>query len=139
MDEKMDRKSNGLGRLRLLAWLTVGIFAVTLAVVIGNRLSNEALAVLAGAVCGVGAAIPTSLLIVAVSQRRREETRLQQPIAPPQGVYPPVIVVAPPGGRPQWPEAWDALPSLSEPRPRQFTIVGGDASHAEAKPYERYP
>lgn len=42
---------------------------VMVLVVIGNRLSDEALAVLAGAACGVGAAIPTSLLVIAVSRR----------------------------------------------------------------------
>jgi len=50
--------------------LRVGIGIVKLAVLLGNRL-NEALAVLTGAVCGVGAAIPTSLIVVAVSQQRR--------------------------------------------------------------------
>lgn len=43
---------------------------VTLAVTLGSRLGDQALAVLAGAVCGVGAAIPTSLLIVAIITRR---------------------------------------------------------------------
>ncbi|RLC89969.1 MAG: hypothetical protein DRI77_15185 [Chloroflexi bacterium] len=55
-------------------------------------LGKQGLAMLVGAVCGVGVAIPTSLLIVAVS-RRRDERR--EPVFAPQGVYPPVIVVAP--------------------------------------------
>ena len=75
----------------------VGIaFAVTLAVIVGNQLSDEAMAVLTGAVCGVGAAIPTSLLIVAASQQRRNEKnnrRVQSPAS--QSVYPPVVIVAP--------------------------------------------
>lgn len=53
--------------------LRVGIGIVKLAVLLGNRLNDEALAVLTGAVCGVGAAIPTSLLVVAVSRRHNEE------------------------------------------------------------------
>jgi hypothetical protein len=55
--------------LKIFAGLVAMAFAVTLAAVVGRRLSDEALAVLAGAVCGVGAAIPTSLLIVAVTRR----------------------------------------------------------------------
>ena len=51
-------------------------FAVTLAVVVGNRLSDEALAVLAGAVCGVGAAIPVcSSLASAVLQPATSNAR----------------------------------------------------------------
>ena len=78
MDGTMDR-GRGWGRVRIFAGLVMMAFAVTLAVVVGRRLSDEALAVLAGAVCGVGAAIPTSLLIVAVS-RRRDERRVQPPV-----------------------------------------------------------
>jgi hypothetical protein len=98
-------------------------FAVTLAVIVSNRLSDESLAVLAGAVCGVGAAIPTSLLIVAVA-RRRDEPRVQPTM--PQGAYPPVVVVTPPGGQ-QRPNTWDAFPpALSAPMQRHFTVVGDE-------------
>jgi hypothetical protein len=77
--------------------------------------------VLAGAVCGVGAAIPTSLLIVAVS-RRRDELRPQPTTS--QAPYPPVVVVTPPGG-PQRSDAWNTLPSsLEAPIQRHFTVVG---------------
>ena len=69
MDDLRGRSSRR-NRLAIVAVLTVVAFAVTLALVIGHRLSDEALAVLAGAVCGVGAAIPTSLLVVVVSRRR---------------------------------------------------------------------
>jgi hypothetical protein len=135
MDETMDR-GRGWGRVRIFAGLVMMAFAVTLAVVVGSRLSDEALAVLAGAVCGVGAAIPTSLLIVAVS-RRRDERRVQPPM-PQQGPYPPVVVVAPAGGQ-QQPAGWNALPpSLTAPMQRQFTVVGGTPVDAEVMTYERY-
>jgi hypothetical protein len=130
MDETMNRGRGG-NRLRIFAGLVGLAFAVTLAVIVGSRLSDEALAVLAGAVCGVGAAIPTSLLIVAVS-RRRDERRVQ-PSAP-QGPYPPVVVVAPPGVQ-QQPSGWNALPpSLSAPMQRQFTVVGGASEDVDAMP-----
>jgi hypothetical protein len=136
MDEAGNR-SSGWSRLRILVGLVVLAFAVTLAAVIGNRLSDEALAVLAGAVCGVGAAIPTSLLIVVVSRWRDGPRERVQP-ATPQGAYPPVVVVAPPGGQ-QRPGGWDMLPpSLTAPMERHFTVVGGTPVDAEVMPHERY-
>jgi hypothetical protein len=122
--------------LKIFAGLVAMAFAVTLAAVVGRRLSDEALAVLAGAVCGVGAAIPTSLLIVAVT-RRREEGRVQPPA--PQGPYPPVVVVAPPGGQ-QRPSNWNALPSsLTTPMQRHFTVMGGAPGDMEVMFDERHP
>jgi hypothetical protein len=135
MNETVNRGRNS-SHLKIMAGLVAMAFAVTLAVVVGNRLSDEALAVLAGAVCGVGAAIPTSLLIVAVS-RRREEQRVQP--STPQGIYPPVVVVAPPGGQ-QRLNDWNMLPpSLAAPMQRHFTMVGGEPADAEVMSYERYP
>ncbi len=135
MDESMNR-SRGASRVKIFAGLVAMAFAVTLAVIVGSRLSDEALAVLAGAVCGVGAAIPTSLLIVAVS-RRQDERRVQPP-APQAGPYPPVVVVAPPGGQ-QRPNDWNMLPpSLAAPAQRHFTVVGGEPVDAEVMSYERY-
>jgi hypothetical protein len=140
MDERTAR-NNTRGRLRIFAGLVVTAFAVTLAVVVGSRLSDESLAVLAGAVCGVGAAIPTSLLIVAVTRRRDElrhlgeRGRATQPTAS-GGPYPPVVVVTPPG-RQQWPDGWNALPSsLNAPTQRHFTVVGGTPEDTETTPYE---
>jgi hypothetical protein len=122
MNERDTRRNAGVG-LKIFGGLVVMAFAVTLAVIVGNRLSDESLAVLAGAVCGVGAAIPTSLLIVAVA-RRRDEPRVQPPMS--QGPYPPVVVVTPPGGQ-QRPNTWDAFPpSSSAPMQRHFTVVGDE-------------
>ena len=121
--EGKDAHRNVGGRLKLFLALMALAFAVTSAVVVGNRLSDEALAVLAGAVCGVGAAIPTSLLIVTVT-RRRDAARAPQATPQSQG-YPPVVVVTPPGS-PQRSNDWNGLPpSLSAPAQRHFTVVGG--------------
>ncbi len=118
------RHNNVVKRLQVLAGLAATAFAVTLAVIIGNRLSDEALAVLAGAVCGVGAAIPTSLLVVAVT-RRRDEARAPTTIAhQSQGPYPPIVVIAPPNGQ-RWGEG-GGLPTFEAPVQRRFTVVGGD-------------
>ena len=119
-------------RLAILVGLVVTAFGVTLALIVGNRLSDEALAVLAGAVCGVGAAIPTSLLVFAVS-RRRDESRARPVVPNPyQGSYPPVIVVAPSGAGQQGANAWNGLPpSFDTPTRRQFTVVGGSPAEGE--------
>ena len=125
-------------RLAILAGLVVTGFGVTLALVVGNRLGDEALAVLAGAVCGVGAAIPTSLLVVAVSRRRDESRTHPAAPAPHQGAYPPVIVVAPSGAGQQGPGGWDRLPpSFDAPAQRQFTVVGGTPAEGERGGYDR--
>ena len=70
---------------KLVAVILVA-FAVTLAVVVGNRMSTDAMAVVIGIVCGVGASIPTSLLIMAVTSRR--ETREERG----QASFPPVVI-----------------------------------------------
>jgi hypothetical protein len=137
MMEPEDHRTNGSRKLKTFLGLVALTFTVTLAVIIGNRLSDEALAVLAGAVCGVGAAIPTSLLIVAIT-RRREQPQDQPLPYHQQGVYPPVIVVAPPNMQ-QQPYNWNGLPpSLTQPAQRQFTVVGGDLTNREAQSHERY-
>jgi len=77
--------------MKKLAGMVVAAFVVTLAVIVGTRMSTEAMAVVAGVVCGVAAGIPTSLLVVAVTNRRTgERVRVQ-----PQRGYPPVVVIQP--------------------------------------------
>jgi hypothetical protein len=129
--------------VKVFAGLVGVVLVVTLALVVSNRLSDEALGVLAGAVCGVGAAIPTTLIVVAVVLRKargdtvpqrddpfwRESMGLENHGRTPwkQG-YPPVIVVSPPGGQP-WHSGWNdhgyQPSSLRAPLQREFTVVGG--------------
>lgn len=113
-------------------------FAVALAYIIGNRLSNEAMAVVVGTVCGISASIPVSIGLVIASANgwgKRNEPREiaydyaahrfmpQQPMiifAPPQNMpgqygmpygYPPHQFVAPMN-----------TPALGAPR--DFKIIG---------------
>jgi hypothetical protein len=140
MSQPEDHRAKESRNLKVFLGFVALTFAVTLAVIIGNRLSDEALAVLAGAVCGVGAAIPTSLLIIAIARRRDTPSQDQPSMYPPQqGVYPPVIVVAPPGVQ-QQPFNWNGgyPPSLAPPTQRQFTVVGGTPTNMEARSDERY-
>ena len=95
-------------------------FGVALALVIGARLEQAALAVLVGVVCGVGASIPTSLLIVTIMRRqdaRVHEQRRRSTFQP----QPPVVVVTP-SNAPQLPQPmnWPA----PAPAQRQFTVIG---------------
>lgn len=66
--------------------VTLGVlFVGALAVVVAKQMSAEALAVVIGVICGVAAAIPTSLLLVVVltcSERRQDRWR-----------YLPVVVI----------------------------------------------
>ena len=127
-------------RLKALLIVVVLLFTMTLAVIVGTRLSDEALAVLAGAVVGVAAAIPTSLLIVTVVRRRDEgQGRMMAVPQQRQAQAPPVIVVAPQGGQPGMGRWHDMPPSLMMPQQRRFTVVGADSTaEMEGTGYERY-
>ncbi len=122
-------------------FIVVGMaFAVALAVIIGNRLSNEAMAVVVGAVCGISASIPVSLaLVIAVSKNwGRAEAPRDAPdgagydyathrYAPPP---PQILVVSPPPapapyGFPQNPYSLPpGAPDIGAPR--DFKIVGDE-------------
>jgi hypothetical protein len=78
-------------------------FGITLAALVGARLSEQALAVVAGVACGAGALLPAVVVLSVMALRRRGEARthassgtsFEQPSYPRQG-YPPVIVLTPP-------------------------------------------
>ena len=77
------------------------VFVGVLAIVIAKQMSAEAMAVVVGVICGVAAAIPTSILLLVVltrSERRRiEEDERRRRSG--YGQYPPVVVIQ--GGAPQ--------------------------------------
>ena len=105
---------------RLVALVLVA-FAVTLAVIVGKRMSTDAMAVVIGIVCGVGASIPTSLLILAVTSRR--ETKEGRG----QAGFPPVVIVNPgnqAGQVPNYHQPPTLPPALSQGGPRQFRVIG---------------
>jgi drug/metabolite transporter (DMT)-like permease len=112
--------------LKVMAGIMLVVFAVAMAVIISNRLSDEALAVLAGAVCGVGAAIPTSLLVVAVGRWLASNKR-EEPAPTTPTMTQPTMLVVPPMALPQQP-ARPPAPTLwdREPAARRFTIVGDE-------------
>lgn len=74
--------------------MIVGVtFVVTLAIVIGFRMSSDAMAVVVGIVCGVLASIPTSTLLVWVMRQRDKQIEAQQMQSRAYGNFPPVVVV----------------------------------------------
>lgn len=139
-------ESSPWGRVKTFIAVLGAVFAVTLALVVGNRLSAEALGVLAGAVCGVGAAIPTSLIVLAVTRRRGDlpsEHYGKMPGQPAnRHAYPPVIVVSPHSAYQSGHSAWNGPPpSLSATTERTFSVVGGASTDREGRSYgnERCP
>jgi hypothetical protein len=126
-DERgLDRDESGISLKHIV--MVIGLaFAITLAVMIGKRMSAEAMAVVVGIVCGVLASVPASLLLLVVLGRG--EGRVPDSRREAEGrAYPPVVIVQ--GGIPQAlppgmaPGYW---PSPAPPAQREFQIVG--ASH----------
>ena len=122
---------------KLLA-LSIIAAGVTLAIVVGQRMSTDAMAVVIGVVFGVAASIPTSLLVVAATRGRREPSHLSGPDPRPPAVdsRPQIYVVIPPaqaGGGQTAPWLQAAMPpplpldgySQTEST-RRFRVVGED-------------
>lgn len=109
--------------------LVLVAFVVTLAVVVGQRMSVDAMAVVVGVVCGVAASIPTSLLVL-LATRRREQVEAQPRQMGPG--YPPVVIVNPGMqtgmGLPGQGMAGPYLPPPAGPAsvPRQFKVIGSE-------------
>lgn len=108
-------------RLTFLFALTA--FAITLAVIIGGRLSSEAVSILLGVVIGVAASLPANLIIIWAFKRT------QQPASPPEPrivIVPPTASATPQPSLPAGLESWAAPRPAPEARPRQFVVIGGD-------------
>jgi len=110
-------------------------FVVTLAAIIGTRMSAEAMAVVVGVVCGVASGIPVSLLLL--SAARRHQRQAQDDYEPygqramRSGAYPPVVVIQGGTQAPSWPGAYGAnqlqspfYGTAAEASPRKFRVVG---------------
>jgi len=119
--------------------ILVGIaFAVGLAYFLGNRLSNEAMAVVVGAVCGISASIPVSIgLVIASSNNwgRREQAEYSYTV----NRYmprPPVMLIQPPQAQvPMAPQGQYYFPKptpQAAPEPREFKIVEDKSSWGRA-------
>ncbi len=104
---------------RVIFLITLTAFTITLAIMIGQRLSSEALSILLGVVIGVAASLPSSLIMVWALKRTQ----------PPPASSEPRIVIVPPPATPQpflppAPNLWNT-PRPDSPK-RQFIVIGGD-------------
>ncbi len=121
---------------RLVIVFTVA-FAITLGVVVGQRLSTEAMAVIVGVVAGVLASIPTSLIVAWFARRALSaptgngpapETRLESAERDTKIIVVPAPTPTYPAGNSYF--AWRPPAAQCTPAapPRQFNIIGGEAS-----------
>ncbi len=119
-------------------WTTLGMaFAVTLAVVVGQRLSSEAMAVMVGVVAGVVASIPTSLIVVWVATRSTARAPGAPDMRPEASVYrarpesPRIVVLQQPLpanyplAAPSYPVPYGSAAGAGYSGPRRYTVVGG--------------
>ena len=127
----------GRGMRQLIALLGLA-FVVTLGVVVGTRMSSDAIAVLVGVIAGVAASIPCALLLMAVT--RRQEPQEVEPYEEPRyRQAPPVIVVTPGAAQQQLPYGTPpygapyGYPELGAGRSgrRQFRVMGYDEAEEE--------
>ena len=97
---------------------------VALAVVIGQRMSTDAMAVVIGVAVGIAASIPTSLLLVALLRRERPSWRAPEPYAQPQlpaPQQPQIVILQPQQGYVPQPPVFG--PNGGVPR---LSIIGDD-------------
>jgi hypothetical protein len=132
-------------------WLLFGLaFFITLAVIVGQRLSSEAMAVMVGVVAGVGASIPTGLIVVWLATRTvLPRPAPEHPAPRPAANAEPrlVVMAAPPGYDPRqgllpapsgyqnyagYAPALYPMPQTADPRAqgpmpaRNFRVIGGN-------------
>ncbi|MGE5603837.1 MAG: hypothetical protein ACM30E_12360 [Nitrososphaerales archaeon] len=108
---------------RLIPLILLG-FGVALAIVIGQRMSTDAMAVVIGVAVGVAASVPTSLLLIALLRRERQSYRQEMPRDMPYGAYPPP--------QPQ-------QPNLIVLDPSQFASMRNGQMHTPLPPPEYSP
>jgi hypothetical protein len=118
--------------MKRVALALVGVFVLALAVVVAKRLSADAMAVVVGIVCGIGASIPTGLLMLYVLNKRdADAAQRQQEQQRPASVAPTVMIIGPPAGmqQPYWGQPMGApyFPQQMSPgAQRQFQLLGGE-------------
>ena len=134
---------------KLIALLGALAFSITLAVIIGERLSTEAMAVLMGVVAGVAASIPTSLIVVWIAMQTMVKPQYTPRSdshgapSPSQAESPRIVVVQQPitspaqaaaYAQPNWnPALYPGAPAPAPRPPRKFTVIGGAAEPEETE------
>jgi len=107
---------------KALALVFLGGFGVALGIVVAQRMSVEAVAVIVGVVAGVAASVPTSVVVGWMASRMAERNMVA-PYSPPTE---PRIIVVPPGGASPAPDARSVMAdSLAPAVDRDFRVIGG--------------
>jgi hypothetical protein len=135
-----------------LTWLLFGVvFSVTLALIVGQRLSAVAMAVVIGVIAGVAASIPTSLIVVWFMGRntiaRAVVNMAAAPARQPEPAEPRIVVMPAPQPQPPYPgfagygrqsyagyaqaPASPAYAAASALPARRFTVIGGSEGAVE--------
>lgn len=116
-------------------WLIGIVFAGSLAYVVGNRLSSEAMAVAVGALCGISASIPVSIALYIAASRNwgrdtaapADEMREYTPRGYTAPQPPMIVLAAPPFQSPNPFGAQQFYLPPNAPRegaPREFKVIG---------------
>ncbi len=111
-------------------------FAVGLAAFIGSRLSEQAIALMAGAIFGMLVALPIGALIGWAVKGSRTIERNSAPAQPMVIMTQPQLPAASPyisaAGHPGWQPAYPAAASAPQIQPRKYTIGGEEIIHHES-------
>ncbi|MBI3536432.1 MAG: hypothetical protein HY070_02535 [Chloroflexi bacterium] len=106
-------------------------FAVTLAIIVGNRLSNDAMTVIVGALCGLMATVPLTIALVIALRQNWGAPRASRDDFESRAYahQPPVVVISPPQqmGAPYGFQSNQLYlpPNVPAPgAPRDFKIIG---------------
>lgn len=115
--------------MRRVGLLLLLAFVVTLAVVVGGRMSTDAMAVVVGVVCGVAAGIPMSVILMLALHRRdrqAEDLAYSQMSGRHTVPSPPVVVIqgGAPASAPLSPPYYPIHAPMNEPVQRQFRVIG---------------
>ena len=115
--------------MRRVGLLLLLAFVVSLAVVVGGRMSTDAMAVVVGVVCGVAAGIPMSVILMLALHRRDRQAQdlaYSQMSGRQTAASPPVVVIQ--GGTPssnaQSPPYYPLHAPIDGPVRRQFRVIG---------------
>ena len=147
MQEVVERPRGG-GMRQLVALLALG-FIVTLGVVVGMRMSSDAIAVLVGVIAGVAASVPCALLLMAVTRRpekreperytddrvddRRQNDWRYSERMDSRHAPPPVVIVTPGQAMPQqlpYAASFPYAPAQPQAQ-RQFRVMGYEEAEVE--------
>ena len=119
-----------------IAGLSCVGFAVGLAAFIGSRLSEQAIALMAGAIFGMLVALPIGALIGWAVKGSRTVERNTAPSQPMVIMTQPQLPAASPyisaAGHPGWQQAYPVAASAPQVQPRKYTIGGEEIIQHES-------